>query len=61
MDILFDCIEIIPQNVVIHRLTGDAPKKFLVSPLWSGDKKTVMNTINREMNARDIVQGKKYN
>lgn len=61
MEILFDCIEIIPQNVVIHRLTGDAPKKFLVSPLWSGDKKTVMNTINREMNLRNIVQGSKYN
>lgn len=61
MDILFDCIEIIPENVVIHRLTGDAPKRFLVSPLWSGDKKTVMNTINREMILRDVVQGKKHN
>ncbi len=61
MDILFECIELIPENVVIHRLTGDAPKKFLVSPLWSGDKKTVMNTINREMGLRNIVQGKKYN
>ena len=61
MEILFDCIEIIPENVVIHRLTGDAPKRFLVSPLWSGDKKTVMNTINREMILRDVVQGKKHN
>ncbi len=61
MDILFECIKIIPENVVIHRITGDAPKAFLVEPKWSGDKKTVMNTINREMTKRDIRQGKSYN
>lgn len=57
MDILFGCLEIIPQNVVIHRITGDAPKKYLVEPQWSADKKTVLNTINREMKNRNIVQG----
>lgn len=60
MDILFDCIERIPQNIVIHRITGDAPKKYLVEPLWSGDKKNVLNTINREMEKRNIIQGKCY-
>lgn len=58
MDILFDCIERIPQNIVIHRITGDAPKKHLVEPLWSGDKKMVLNEINKEMEKRDIMQGK---
>ena len=58
MDILFDCIERIPRNIVIHRITGDAPKKYLVEPLWSGDKKTVLNAINKEMEKRDIMQGK---
>lgn len=57
MDILFGCLEIIPQNVVIHRITGDAPKKYLVEPQWSADKKTVLNTINRKMKNRNIVQG----
>jgi radical SAM protein (TIGR01212 family) len=57
IDILFDCIKIIPENVVIHRITGDAPKRYLVSPLWSADKKTVMNRINREMNLRTLRQG----
>ena len=57
MDILFDCIRRIPKNVVIHRITGDAPKAFLVAPLWSADKKTVMNTINREMEKRNVFQG----
>lgn len=58
MDIIFDCIERIPKNIVIHRITGDAPKKYLVEPLWSGDKKKVLNTINKEMEKRDIIQGK---
>ena len=58
INILFSCIERIPENIVIHRITGDAPKAFLVAPLWSGDKKKVLNTINREMNNRNIKQGK---
>ncbi len=58
MDILFDCIERIPENVVIHRITGDAPKKYLVEPSWSGDKKNVLNMINREMEKRNVIQGK---
>ena len=58
MDSLFACIERIPKNIVIHRITGDAPKKYLVEPLWSADKKTVLNTINKELEKRDIIQGK---
>lgn len=57
IDILFKCIERIPENIVLHRITGDAPKSHLVAPLWSADKKTVMNTINREMKDRNIRQG----
>ena len=58
MDILFACIERIPKNIVIHRITGDAPKKYLVEPLWSADKKKVLNKINKEMEKRNIIQGK---
>ena len=58
MDILFACIERITENIVIHRITGDAPKKYLVEPLWSADKKNVLNTINKELEKRDIIQGK---
>ncbi len=58
MDILFDCIERIPKNIVIHRITGDAPKRYLVEPQWSADKKNVLNTINKEMEKRNIIQGK---
>ncbi len=56
--ILFNCIERIPQNIVIHRITGDAPKKYLVEPRWSADKKNVLNTINKEMEKKNIIQGK---
>ena len=58
MDILFACIERIPHNIVIHRITGDAPKSHLVEPLWSANKKNVLNTINKELEKRDIIQGK---
>ena len=57
MDILFASIERIPENIVIHRITGDAPKKYLVEPKWSAHKKNVLNTINRELEKRDIIQG----
>lgn len=60
-DILCKCIEILPKNVVIHRLTGDGDKKLLVAPLWSADKKTVINTINKKLKERNIVQGRLYN
>lgn len=46
LDIIKSCIEVIPENIVIHRLTGDAPKKNLIAPLWSADKKKVLNAIN---------------
>ena len=49
-DILKACVEIIPKNVVIHRLTGDGAKKDLIAPLWSADKKNVLNQINRALN-----------
>ena len=57
VDILFDCIRRLPKNTVVHRITGDAPKKFLVAPLWSADKKTVLNSVLREMEKRNIRQG----
>lgn len=57
-DILCKCIELLPKNVIVHRITGDGDKKLLLSPLWSADKKRVLNYINKEMDAREIVQGR---
>ena len=60
LDVLFECIEILPPDMVVHRITGDGPKSLLVAPQWSADKKRVLNTIRREMKRRDIRQGKRY-
>ena len=59
IDLLCDCIEVLPQNTVIHRLTGDAPKALLVAPTWSSNKKDVLNSVHRAFLARYIRQGKK--
>ncbi len=47
LDIIKACVDIIPDNIVIHRLTGDGAKKDLIAPLWSADKKKVLNAINK--------------
>lgn len=44
--VLKKCIKILPQNVVVHRITGDGAKKHLIAPLWSADKKRVLNFLN---------------
>lgn len=45
--ILKRCINVLPQGIVVHRITGDGAKKDLVAPLWSADKKTVLNYLNK--------------
>ena len=45
--ILKQCFSILPEDIVVHRITGDGAKKNLVAPLWSGDKKRVLNYLNR--------------
>lgn len=53
-------IEQLPPEMVIHRITGDGPKRILLAPSWSGDKKKVLNTIMKEFVMRNTWQGKKY-
>ena len=45
-EILKACIKVLPKSVVVHRITGDGAKKNLVAPLWSADKKQVLNYLN---------------
>ena len=47
LDILKSCTDILPEQMVVHHLTGDGPKKLLVAPMWSADKKTGWNEIKR--------------
>ena len=58
LDILVACIEHIPKEIVIHRITGDGPKNLLLAPLWSGNKKLVLNSIQKKFKLCDTWQGK---
>jgi len=58
INLLCMCVENLAPDIIIHRLTGDAPKKLLVSPQWSADKKKVLNTITKVFEARNIRQGR---
>lgn len=58
-DLLCAAVEVLPETVVIHRLTGDGDKRILVAPQWSADKKRVLNTIQREFRRRNVTQGRK--
>lgn len=52
VELVADCLERLPKDMVIHRLTGDGDKKQLVAPLWSADKKRVWNALQREIAKR---------
>ena len=56
-EILCRCICILRKDIVVHRITGDGAKKDLIAPLWSGDKKKVLNYINNKLMAEKIIQG----
>ena len=47
ISLISDCLDILPNHVIIHRLTGDGPKRILIAPEWSKDKKKVLNALNR--------------
>lgn len=55
-----DIIEILPPEMVVHRITGDGPKNLLIAPLWSTNKKNVLNSIMKEFRNRNTYQGKEY-
>lgn len=46
-EILRKCIKTLPDNIIVHRITGDGAKKNLVAPLWSADKKRVLNFLKK--------------
>lgn len=53
-ELIADCLTVLPENVVVHRISGDAPKNLLVAPLWSADKKLVLNTLTAKLRSRGI-------
>lgn len=57
IEILENCIKLLPKEITIHRLTGDGAKKDLIAPLWSCDKKRVLNAVNIAFKKDNIIQG----
>lgn len=60
LQVLISCLEHLRPDMVIHRLTGDAPRELLLSPLWSLHKRTVLNTLHHQMKIQAAYQGRLY-
>lgn len=60
VDLVVDCVETLPEDMIIHRLTGDSPRSLLIGPMWSLKKWEVLNAIDARFRERDTWQGKKY-
>ena len=60
IEVLEECVRRIPREMVIHRLTGDGAKRDLLAPLWSGDKKRVLNAIHRAFLRDHVEQGRAW-
>ena len=58
--LICDCIELLPESMAVHRITGDGDKRLLIEPKWSGNKKLVLNTINKMLRERGVIQGSKF-
>ena len=52
-----DILERLPQDVTVHRVTGDAPREDLIAPLWTGHKKAVLRAVQQEFRRRGTFQG----
>ncbi len=60
IELVADVLEILPGNVIIHRLMGDGPAADVIAPEWTRKKWEVLNGIDGEMMERDSFQGKKF-
>lgn len=60
LEFLGTCLCCLRPDIVIHRLTGDGPKSLLAAPLWTGNKRLVLNQMEKSFRERDIWQGKHY-
>ncbi len=60
VNLVLHCISELSPDIVIHRLTGDGPKDLLLAPLWSSNKKHVLNAISHALKVNHIWQGKNF-
>lgn len=55
VELVAECVALLPEKMVIHRLTGDGDKRTLVAPMWSADKKRVLNAIKAAISQKDRI------
>lgn len=60
LNILIHCLELLSPEIIIHRVTGDGPKKLLIAPTWSLNKRDVLNTLHQKMKQRNTYQGRLF-
>jgi radical SAM protein (TIGR01212 family) len=60
VQLVCDILELLPPQMVVHRMTGDAPRKTLIAPSWSYRKRTILNEISAELRRRGTYQGFRY-
>jgi hypothetical protein len=60
LTLLITCLEHLSPDIIVHRLTGDGPKDLLRAPLWSLDKRNVLNRLHHMMKITDAIQGRLY-
>ncbi len=61
VELISEAITLLPPNMVVHRLTGDAPRNLLIGPMWSLKKWEVLNAIDKRMKEDNLYQGKNFN
>jgi radical SAM superfamily enzyme len=57
ISLVCDILEILPPEMVVHRLTGDTPRRDLIAPEWSYRKRSILNGITAELRRRGTYQG----
>lgn len=55
VELVAECVALLPEKMVIHRMTGDGDKRTLVAPMWSADKKRVLNAIKAAISQKDRI------
>ena len=60
IDLICKGICALPEDMVVHRLTGDAPRNLLIGPMWSLKKWEVLNAIDEQMKQKNYYQGKDF-
>ena len=58
LEVVIHCLELLSQDIVIHRVTGDGPKELLIAPTWSLNKRGVLNALHQQMKLHNTYQGK---